>query len=178
VGRERGYEKLVEVWKWSLYTPHLPLANFIIVPLGSWVQKSPLTIRSVLLIYKVLRDGTSGNLTCCIRTLLSKWRNRMRAGIVLLPMSSPNISHRGQGLLWLGIKIHPSERMGVCLLERDTAQGSWALNPPLASTGFIDTTVPSTASIVIPKRLLSHGVPIALIPPTLTPDYVLDLNIL
>jgi len=81
-------------------------------------------------------------------------------------------------VLWLGIKIHPSERMGVCLLERDTAQGSCALNPPLASTGFIDTTVPCTASIVMPKRLLSHGVPIALIPLTLTPDYVLDLNIL
>jgi hypothetical protein len=81
-------------------------------------------------------------------------------------------------VLWLGIKIYRSERMRVCLLERDMAQGFGALNPPLASTGFISTTEPCNASIVIPKRLLFHGVPTALIPPTLTPDYVLDLNIL
>ena len=81
-------------------------------------------------------------------------------------------------VLWLGIKIYPSERMRVCLLERDTTQGFGALNPPLASTGFIDTTVPCTASIVIPKRLLYYGVPIALTPPTLTPDYILDFDII
>ena len=81
-------------------------------------------------------------------------------------------------VLWLGIKIYPSERMKVCLLERDMAQGFGALNPPLASTDFISTRDPCNVSIVIPKRLLFHGVPIALIPPTMTTDYVLDLNIL
>jgi len=81
-------------------------------------------------------------------------------------------------VVWLGIKIYPSERMRICLLERDTTRGFGALNPPLACTGFIDTTSPCTASIVIPKRLLYYGVPIALIPPTLTLDYVLDLDII
>jgi len=52
------------------------------------------------------------------------------------------------------------------------------LTSTVASTGYIDATVPCNASIVISQRLLYHGVTIALIPPTLTPDYVLDLNIL
>jgi len=81
-------------------------------------------------------------------------------------------------VVWLGIKIYPLERMRVCLLERDATQGFGALNPPLARTGFIDTTAPCLAFIVIPKCLLYHGVPIALIPPALTPDYILGLEII
>jgi hypothetical protein len=81
-------------------------------------------------------------------------------------------------VMWLGIKIYPTVRMRVCLKERDMIQGFGALDPPLAITGSIDTTAPCQASIVLPKRLLYHGVPNAHIPPTLTPDYVLDLNII
>lgn len=81
-------------------------------------------------------------------------------------------------VLWLGIKIYPTRRMRVCLLERDMNKGWGARMPMLACTGFIDITVPCQASIVLPKRLLYHGVPNAVIPPTQTPDYVLDLEII
>ena len=81
-------------------------------------------------------------------------------------------------MVWLGIKIYPAQRMRVCLLERDTIQGFGSLDPPLASTNFIDTTVPCEEQIMIPKRLIFHGVPIPLVPPTSTPDYVLDLEII
>jgi hypothetical protein len=82
-------------------------------------------------------------------------------------------------VVWLGIKISPSRKMRVCLLERDLVQGFGALDPPpLAHTDFIDVTAPCTESVVIPKRLLYHRVPVALVPPTVTPDNVLDLNII
>jgi hypothetical protein len=81
-------------------------------------------------------------------------------------------------VVWLGIKIYPSRKMRVCLLERDLVRGFGALEPPLTQTDFIDVTTPCAESVVIPKRLLYHGVPLPLIPPTVTPDYVLDLNIL
>jgi hypothetical protein len=68
--------------------------------------------------------------------------------------------------------------MRVCLKERDMIQRFGAMVPPLAITGFIDTTAPCQVSIVLPKRLLYHGVPNAHIPATITPDYVLDLNII
>lgn len=66
--------------------------------------------------------------------------------------------------------------MRVCLLERDTVQGSGYLNPPVAQTGFIDINVPCNITIVVPKRLLFFGVPPALVPPTVTPDYNLDVD--
>ena len=81
-------------------------------------------------------------------------------------------------VLWLGIKIYPTRRMRVCLLERDMTRGSGVLMPMLACTGFIDTNAPCQASIVVPKRLLYHGVPNAAIPPTQTADYILDLEII
>lgn len=81
-------------------------------------------------------------------------------------------------VLWLGIKIYPTRRMRVCLLERDTNNGWGARMPMLACTGYIDTSSPCHASIVLPKRLLYHGVPNASIPPTQTPDYVLNLEII
>jgi len=57
-------------------------------------------------------------------------------------------------------------------------KGWGARMPKLACTGFIDTTSPCHASIVLPKRLLYHGVPNVAIPPTQTPDYVLNLEII
>jgi hypothetical protein len=81
-------------------------------------------------------------------------------------------------VVWLGIKIYPSRKMRVCLLDRDLVRGFGAVYPPLAQTDFIDITAPCTESVVIPKRLLYHGVPLPLIPQTVTPDYVLDLNII
>ena len=80
-------------------------------------------------------------------------------------------------VLWLGIKIYNSERMRVCLLERDMVQGYGAVDPPLACIGFIRTDVPCNASITIPKGLIYYGVPNGLMPPTISPDYILDLNI-
>jgi hypothetical protein len=81
-------------------------------------------------------------------------------------------------VVWLGIKIYPTRRMRVCLLERDMTRGSGPKMPLLACTGFIDISVPCQDSIVIPKRLLYYGVPNAAIPPTQTPDYILDLEII
>lgn len=80
-------------------------------------------------------------------------------------------------VVWLGIKIYNSERMRVCLSEWDKVQGYGAVDPPLACTGFIRTNVPCNASITIPKRLIYYGVPNGLIPTTISPDYILDLNI-
>lgn len=81
-------------------------------------------------------------------------------------------------MVYLGIKIFPSKRMRVCLLERDAAQGFGYLDPPLADTGFIDINVPCNMTIVFPKSLIFFGVPPALVPPTVTPDYNLDVDII
>ena len=68
--------------------------------------------------------------------------------------------------------------MRVCLLERDAVQGFGYLNPPLAQTGSIDINVPCNITMVIPKCLIFFGVPPALVPPTVTPDYNLDVDII
>ena len=81
-------------------------------------------------------------------------------------------------VVYLGIKIYPTQRIRVCLLERDAVQGFGYLNPPLAETGYIDINVPCNITIVIPKRLIFFGVPPALVPPTVTPDYNLDVDII
>jgi hypothetical protein len=81
-------------------------------------------------------------------------------------------------VVYLGIKIYPTKRMRVCVLERDAVQGFGYLNPPLAQTGFIDINVPCNITIVVPKRLIFFGVPPALVPPTVTPDYNLDVDII
>jgi hypothetical protein len=77
-------------------------------------------------------------------------------------------------MVWLGIKIYPTHRMKITLLERDVTQGFGAVNPPLADTGFISTVGPCTVSITVPKRLIFHGVPNNLVPPTATSDFILD----
>jgi hypothetical protein len=79
-------------------------------------------------------------------------------------------------MVWLGIKIYPTHRMKIMLLERDVTQGFGAVNPPLAYTGFISTVGRCAVSITIPKRLIFHGVPKNLVPPTATPDFILALN--
>ena len=79
-------------------------------------------------------------------------------------------------MVWLGIKIYPTHRMKITLLERDVTQGFGAVNPPFADTGFINTVRPCAVSITVPKRLIFHGVPNNLVPPTATPDLILDLN--
>jgi hypothetical protein len=81
-------------------------------------------------------------------------------------------------VVFLGIKIYPSKRMRIMLLERDHAQGFGAAHPPLVETGFIDTTTPSPQTIVIPKRLIYYGVAPNSIPPTITPDYNLRLELI
>ena len=81
-------------------------------------------------------------------------------------------------MVYLGIKIFPSKRMRVCLLERDATHGFGYLDPPLADTGFIDINVPCNITIVVPKRLIFFGVPQALVPPTVTADYNLDVDII
>ena len=81
-------------------------------------------------------------------------------------------------VVYLGIKIFPTERIRVCLLERNAVQGFGYLDPPLAQTGYIDINVPCNITIVIPKRLIFFGVPPALVPPTVTPDYNLDVDII
>ena len=57
------------------------------------------------------------------------------------------------------------------------AAGSGYINPPLAETGYTDATTPCASTIIIPKRLVYHGVPPPLIPPTVTPDYILPLEL-
>jgi hypothetical protein len=79
-------------------------------------------------------------------------------------------------MVWLGIMIYPTHRMKIMLLERDVTQGFGAVNPPLANTGFISNVGPCAGSITIPKRLIFHGVPNNLVPPTATPNFILDLN--
>jgi hypothetical protein len=79
-------------------------------------------------------------------------------------------------MVWLGIKIYPTHRMKITLRERDVTQGFGAVDPPLAYTGFISTVGPCAVSITIPKRLIFHGVPNNLVPPTATPDFIVDLN--
>lgn len=81
-------------------------------------------------------------------------------------------------MVYLGIKIFPSKRMRICVLERNAIQGFGYLNPPLADTGFIDINNPCNITIVIPKRLIFFGVPPALVPPTVAPDYNLDVDII
>jgi hypothetical protein len=82
-------------------------------------------------------------------------------------------------MVWLGVKIYPeTERMRVCLKERDTLIGYGSLDPPLAVTEYIKTDIPCQATITIPKCLIYHGVPNHLIPPTTTPDYILDLELI
>jgi hypothetical protein len=82
-------------------------------------------------------------------------------------------------MVWLGAKIFPeTKRMRVCLKERDTITGYGSLDPPLTITGYIATDVPCQATITIPKHLIYHGVPNHLIPPTTTPDYILDLELI
>jgi hypothetical protein len=79
-------------------------------------------------------------------------------------------------MVWLGVKICPeTERTRVCLKERDTLT---RYGSPLALIGYIRTDVPCHTTITIPKRLMHHGVPNQLIPPTTTPDYILDLELL
>ena len=75
-------------------------------------------------------------------------------------------------VVYLGIEIYLFERMRVSLLERDPVRGFGYLNPPLEQTGFIHTW------IVVPKRLIFFGVLPALVPPTVTPDYSLDIDII
>ena len=80
-------------------------------------------------------------------------------------------------MVWLGVKIFPeTDQMRVCLKERDPITGHGSLDPPI--TGYISTDVPCQATITIPKRLIYHGVPNQLIPPTTTPDYILDLELI
>jgi hypothetical protein len=80
-------------------------------------------------------------------------------------------------VLYLGIKIFDYQRMRVVLLERDTAAGSGYINPPLAETGYIDVTTPCANTIIIPKRFVYYGVPPPLISSTVTPDYILTLEL-
>lgn len=69
-------------------------------------------------------------------------------------------------MVWLGVKIFPeTDRMRVCLKERDTIIGH-------------STDVPCPATMTIPKRLIYHGVPSQSIPPTTTPDCLLDLELI
>ena len=79
-------------------------------------------------------------------------------------------------MVWLGIKIFPRHHMKIMLLERDVTQGFGAVNPPLAYTEFISTVGPCAVSITIPKRLIFQGVANNLVPPTASPDFILDLN--
>ena len=81
-------------------------------------------------------------------------------------------------VVYLGIKIFPTRRMRVCLLERDAVRGFGYLNPPLAQTGYIDINITCNIVIVVPKRLIFFGVPPALVPHTVTPDYNLDADII
>jgi hypothetical protein len=80
-------------------------------------------------------------------------------------------------MVWLGIKMYPTHQFSVTLLERDTQAGFGAL-PTLAHTGFLSSAGPVQATITIPKRLIYHGVPNHLVPPTTTPDFILDLNVI
>lgn len=54
-----------------------------------------------------------------------------------------------QGIMvWLGVKIFfETDRMRVCLKERDTITGHGSLDTPLAITGYIGTDVPCQALI-------------------------------
>jgi hypothetical protein len=81
-------------------------------------------------------------------------------------------------MVYLGIKIYPSKRMRVVLLERNAVRGFGYRTPPLAETPFIDINVPCNTIIVVPKRLIFFGVPAALVPSTVTPDYQLGVDII
>jgi len=80
--------------------------------------------------------------------------------------------------VYLGIKIFPTKRMKVCLLQRDFVRGFGYLDPPLAQTGFLDINVQCNITIVVPKRLIFFGVPVAMIPVTMTADYHLNVEII
>jgi hypothetical protein len=99
-----------------------------------------------------------------------KLENRMNHGI--------NFAAATGVMLYLGIKIYPTRQIRVCLLERDTVRGFGYIDPPLAETGFIDIGFPCNDVIVVPKRLIFFGVPPALIPPTITPDYHLPVELI
>ena len=79
----------------------------------------------------------------------------------------------------LGVKIFPEpKRMRVCLKERDTITGYGSREPPFTITWYIATDVPCQATITIPKYLIYHDVSNQLVPPTITPDYILDLGLI
>jgi hypothetical protein len=79
-------------------------------------------------------------------------------------------------MIYLGIKIFPTQRMCVLVGERDVVQGHGMII--LTRTGFIDTTSPCQAHVTIPTHLLYHGVPAHLIPLNQPADYVLDLELI
>ena len=80
-------------------------------------------------------------------------------------------------MVWLGVKIFPeTDQMRVCLKERDPITGHGSLDPPI--TGYISTDVPCQATITILKYFIYHSVPNQSIPPTSTPDYILDLELI
>ena len=80
--------------------------------------------------------------------------------------------------VYVGIKIYPSEQLKTCLFERDPVRGFGYLNPPLAETGFMNINHHCNITIGVPKHLIFFGVPPALVPPTATPDYSLNIDII
>jgi hypothetical protein len=81
-------------------------------------------------------------------------------------------------MAYVGVKIFPSRRIRVCLLVRNVLQGFGYIDPPLADTRFINIDAPSNMTIVVPKDLIFFGVPPALVPPTVTPNYNLDVDMI
>ena len=58
-------------------------------------------------------------------------------------------------VVYLGIKIYPNQRIGVCLLERDAVRGFGYVDLPRAQTGFIDINVPCNVTMVVVGRYKS-----------------------
>jgi hypothetical protein len=79
-------------------------------------------------------------------------------------------------MIHLAIKIYPSKRIRVGLLERNVPQGYGYVDPPLADTGFLDIHNPCGITLVVPKRLIFFGATV--VPPTVTPDYNLPVDII
>jgi len=178
LGRQRGSQKFLANRTWHSYTAHLPLANFISLPVGRGSKKSPdNSFRPRNLQSPPGRPiGNTNVLSPTFTVQVAKSHESWDR--LIADAGTKHFANITGVMVWLGFKIYPTQRMKVCLLERDTVQGFGSLDPPLASTNFIDTTVPCQEQIIIPKRLIFHGVPIALVPPTSTPDYVLDLEII
>ena len=81
--------------------------------------------------------------------------------------------------IYLGIKIFTqTQRMKVCLLQRDFVQGFGYLHPPLAQTGYLDVNTPCNTTIVVPKHIIFFGVPAAMVPMTVTPNYQLNVDLI